>query len=208
MNINKETGEVWSREDEILRVARDQYGGSYAEVDRAASMAKAIVRLEKYHDITREIGIDAGHRIPNHASKCKSFHGHRYTIQATVRGPLVDEGSSEGMTLDFGFLKEIMMREIDGPCDHGMILWDKDPKLDIFLSTPSFLLTPDQVYEALGPMGKLYVVPFVPTAENLSRHWFHRMSPHVLQATQERARLINVRVYETPNCWSDYPGRE
>ena len=153
--------------------------------------------------ITREIGIDAGHRVPDHASKCRSLHGHRYTIQATCRGPLIEAGEQRGMVLDFGFLKEEMMQEIDAPCDHGMILWEDDPWVQVlrpaaqgFASAPSL----KQGAQAL----KLYVVDFTPTAENLARHWFQRLAPRVQIRSEGVARLQRVRVWETPNCYADF----
>ena len=32
--------------------------------------------------VRRQIGIDAGHRVMTHGSKCRNMHGHRYTIEA------------------------------------------------------------------------------------------------------------------------------
>lgn len=164
--------------------------------------------MEKFR-ITREIAIDAGHRIPDHKSKCCNLHGHRYVIQATCEGELVEEGEQKGMVLDFAFLKEEMMTEIDTPCDHGLMLsWD-DPLIAV--------LVPD-IHRTLGcndkkrvwsghrpPAGKLYLVPFTPTAENLAQHWFSRLSKKVLIRSMERAILTVVRVLETPNCWAEYP---
>ncbi len=142
--------------------------------------------------ITREIGIDAGHRVPQHGSKCRSLHGHRYTVQATCRGPLITGGEQDGMVLDFGFLKEEMMAEIDGPCDHALILWHQDTLVDALLGQEGCT--------------KLYLVPFSPTAENLAKHWFGRLAPRVSARSQGAAALVNLRVLETPNCWADYPG--
>ena len=56
------------------------------------------------HLISREISIDAGHRVTEHTSKCRNLHGHRYTIQAWCSGPLFSEGEQGGMVLDFGFI--------------------------------------------------------------------------------------------------------
>ena len=73
--------------------------------------------------ITRRIGIDAGHRIATHGSKCRHLHGHRYTIEATCRATVLrSAGEQTDMVLDFGFLKDEMLRHIDVPCDHGLIL--------------------------------------------------------------------------------------
>jgi len=154
-------------------------------------------------EITREIGIDAAHRVTYHHSKCRSLHGHRYTIQATCTGELETTGSSEGMVLDFGFLKEAMLDEIDKPCDHGTILWFDDPLVTHF-SPYSATRIMNGATEASCPFGKIYLVTFVPTAENLAKHWFKRLAPIVLQRSKDRATLKRLRVYETPNCWADY----
>jgi 6-pyruvoyltetrahydropterin/6-carboxytetrahydropterin synthase len=179
--------------------------------------------MTERHLITREIGIDAGHRVTYHGSKCRNLHGHRYTIQATCEGPLYAAGEQQGMVLDFGFLKEEMMTHIDEPCDHGMILWQEDPLLRNFAGIehhggPEDYVT-EWVQRALdwnathtsafldktGAMGKIYVVPFVPTAENLAKHWYDRLAPAVEKRTDGQATLHNIKVWETPNCSAQYP---
>jgi 6-pyruvoyltetrahydropterin/6-carboxytetrahydropterin synthase len=161
------------------------------------------------HLISREIGIDAAHRVTFHGSKCRNIHGHRYTVQAWCSGPLAAEGEQAGMVLDFGFLKDVMMREIDEPCDHGLILWVGDPFTPEF--RPSVLTGVSELHCAdagfwagQGNFGKLYLVSFVPTAENLARHWFGRMARPVRDRSGDRAELVGVKVWETPNCWAAY----
>ena len=44
-------------------------------------------------EITTRMEFDAGHRIPNHKSVCKNLHGHRYAIEVTVKGEIVEETS-------------------------------------------------------------------------------------------------------------------
>jgi len=162
--------------------------------------------MQNEHLITREIGIDAGHRVTYHGSKCRNVHGHRYTIQATCAGPLATEGEEEGMVLDFGFLKEEMMNVIDGACDHGFIMWNKDPLLDSFVGIKNTCLShKKEAHQMLGAFGKLYVVPFVPTAENLARHWFSLLLTRVNERTNGRARMYQITVWETPNCSAQYP---
>ena len=161
--------------------------------------------------ITREIGIDAGHRVTYHGSKCRNPHGHRYTIHATCEGELAIAGEEMGMVMDFGFLKEEMMNEIDAPCDHGFICWNQDFQvLEMFGASKAALSGEDvlkqQGYLSLRPNDmKLYVVPFVPTAENLAKHWFERLAPRVDARTEGRASLLKVLVWETPNCSAEYP---
>ena len=40
--------------------------------------------------ITRRLEFDAGHRIPHHANQCRHLHGHRYALEITVVGALVE----------------------------------------------------------------------------------------------------------------------
>ncbi|MES1939034.1 6-pyruvoyl-tetrahydropterin synthase [Salinisphaera sp. T5B8] len=169
--------------------------------------------------IRRQIGIDAGHRIRLHGSKCRHLHGHRYTIEAVCEAEqLAATGEQAGMVLDFAFLKDEMMREIDSPCDHGFIAELADVEL-LALFTP-----PDQdragftqalkesvvsngfastTQTALG--SKLYVIDVPPTAENLARHWFERLAPRVAARSEGRARLTRMVVWETPNCAAEWP---
>ena len=171
--------------------------------------------MSKKHLITREIGIDMGHRVTYHGSKCKNLHGHRYTIQATCSGPLYEEGEQQGMVLDFGFLKTEMMDIIDKYCDHGMVLWVEDPivqkialdnefiehliQTDIDSQGWSFIVDEHEIF------GKLYVVNFVPTAENLAKHWYDRLKPRVAEITGGQATLEQIKAWETPNCSAQYP---
>lgn len=158
--------------------------------------------------ITRELGIDMAHRVPNHGSKCRNLHGHRYTVHATLEGGLVSAGEQEGMVMDFGFLKELMMEHIDAPCDHGTCLWVGDPLLRKALG-PMWHTANEFVAHKPGHLmewdwGKLYVVRFIPTAENLARHWFHLLWNPVMERSGGGAQVHSVKVWETPNCSAEY----
>jgi 6-pyruvoyltetrahydropterin/6-carboxytetrahydropterin synthase len=155
---------------------------------------------------TREIGIDMGHRVTNHGSKCRSVHGHRYKIAAEVAGELEIVGSSEGMVIDFGFLKEEMMDAIDAPCDHALCLWSRDPLLTDWAVSSTDTALAEHYGGAASQWigGKLYILATVPTAENLAKHWFEVLEPRVTGRTQGRARLERIIVWETPNCLAEY----
>lgn len=170
--------------------------------------------------ITRKIEIDAGHRIASHGSKCRHLHGHRYGIEArckTVSGQLIGEGEQAGMILDFGFLKEEMVRIIDAPCDHGLIVAISDDEL-VTMFAPAGMDPQAWKADLAGDIArqgfaertrarmqqKLYVVPFPPTAECLAKHWFERLSPAVAQRSNGLAQLVGLTVWETPNCRADY----
>ena len=170
---------------------------------------------------TREIAIDAGHRIMTHGSKCRHLHGHRYQIEATAEArALRDQGEQTGMVIDFSFLKEEMLAEIDGPCDHGFIASADDTELlrlfapegvdgDIWLTA----LRHQARAEGFAIPGRcrldarLYVIPGQPTAETLAKHWFDRLAPRVAARSDGLATLTAVTVRETPNCRAEYRPR-
>ncbi|RLK48612.1 6-pyruvoyltetrahydropterin/6-carboxytetrahydropterin synthase [Alkalispirillum mobile] len=168
--------------------------------------------------VTRRLEIDAAHRIPDHGSRCRHLHGHRYVVEAACGNPdLHESGEERGMVLDFGFLKEEMLAVIDGPCDHGLLLSVDDQTLLEMLAGGSEqpaewlaglrqAVAANGFAEACDPSlgGKLYLLPGPPTAEVLARHWFQRLAPRVQQRSQGHADLLEVTVWETPNCWARY----
>lgn len=165
-------------------------------------------RLRRFQ-ITREIGIDAGHRVPDHGSKCRNQHGHRYTIHATCTGELALSGEEAGMVMDFGFLKDLMIEVIDKNCDHANILYIHDPLAarlyDGYCVDTQVAVRNHGYARVQGHGGWLYLVPFSPTAENLAAHWYGRLAPLVTQRSQQRAALTKITVWETPNCFASYP---
>lgn len=141
--------------------------------------------------ITKEIEIDMAHRVPNHKSKCKNLHGHRYKIEVGVDDKvIVESGSSEGMVIDFGDLKETMIRVLDKEFDHNSIFYIDDP----IVPGIGELLIPNQ--------DKIpYFVKFIPTAENLAEYWFDLMK----QALQQvNIKIKHVKVWETPTSTAIY----
>jgi 6-pyruvoyltetrahydropterin/6-carboxytetrahydropterin synthase len=149
--------------------------------------------------ITRKVEFDAGHRIPDHASKCRNIHGHRYVLEATLTGNVIKEPgrADTGMVVDFGFLKEVMVSTICEPWDHAFLVYKHD----------------DQMLEALKllpPDHKTVILPFVPTVENLARVAFTALDMRLrggwgnLPGPKADMMLSHVRLYETPNCWADY----
>ncbi len=165
---------------------------------------------------TRRIEIDSAHRVTYHGSKCKNMHGHRYVIEATLRADqLPDAGEQRGMVLDFGFLKEIMVEQIDKPCDHGMIMWVDDPWLSYFVPDINVENIKDLVRNSASncyeiprsKFGKLYLMSTVPTAENLAEHWFNRLIQPCIDRSNGLGELAKVVVHETPNCKAEYHGR-
>lgn len=141
--------------------------------------------------ITKFIEIDMGHRVPNHKSKCRNLHGHRYKIEVGVDDKVISTpgSSDEGMVIDFSDLKQIMMEEIDAKFDHSFTMYDEDEFVIGFI--------------ALEEQGqKINFVPFVPTAENLAKHWYEIIKPKL---EERKIKIKHVRVWETPSSTATYP---
>ena len=157
--------------------------------------------------VTRQIGIDAGHRVHTHGSKCKGLHGHRYLVEATCAADeLVTDGVQSGMVTDFGFLKEVMVKHIHDTCDHALILARSDPLVEKLLGVVPDKLLVRIVDEEARAFGVIYLLEDPPTAEILARHWFMCMVPDIHLISRGHARLVRVKVWETPNCFAEFTG--
>ena len=141
--------------------------------------------------ITTRMEFDAGHRIPNHKSSCKNLHGHRYAIEVTISGVIVEQKneSNFGMVMDFKDAKEVIKKLIVEPWDHAFIVFEKDFEVLDFLNSMQ-----DH---------KTVVLPKVPTAENMALIAFELLSEAFLKEFKGLIKPINVRLFETPNNWAD-----
>ncbi|GAB2906681.1 6-carboxytetrahydropterin synthase QueD [Paraburkholderia jirisanensis] len=141
--------------------------------------------------ITRKLEFDAGHRIPDHRSQCRNLHGHRYVLEITLQGDVVEtEGASDrGMVMDFADVKLLAMEHLVNLWDHAFIVYSGDTQVRGFLESM--------------PGHKTVVLDRVPTVENLARAAFEILSNVYDAHYGVNLRLQRVRLYETPNCWAD-----
>lgn len=143
--------------------------------------------------IRRFVETDTGHRVPNHKSKCRHFHGHRYRFEAEIEGDVVtDRGvSDEGMLIDFSDVSYILTKYVHDVIDHAFVVYDGDEEGRAALS----LLKDDH---------RTYVVPFIPTAENLAKWAFEQVRPHIKSSYGNKLRLVAMHVRETPKSWASW----
>lgn len=141
--------------------------------------------------ITRRLEFDAGHRIPDHRSQCRHLHGHRYVLEITLAGEVIDrDGLPEnGMVMDFSEVKALAKTHVVDVWDHAFLAWRKDETVVQFLSSL--------------PGHKTVLLDVVPTAENLALAAFRILDQVYLDSFGNHLRLERVRLYETPNCWAD-----
>jgi len=143
--------------------------------------------------IKRWIETDTGHRVPNHKSKCKHMHGHRYRWQAEIEGDVVTESgvSEEGMLIDFSDISQILTKHIHDVVDHAFVVYQGDEEAITALA-------------ALGSEHRTVVVSFIPTAENLAKWAFEQIEDKITSSYGNRLRLVAMHVRETPKSWATW----
>ena len=141
--------------------------------------------------ITRRLEFDAGHRIPDHKSQCRHLHGHRYAIEITLAGDIINKAgdAANGMVMDFSQVKELANLHLISAWDHAFLAYKGDQAIVDFLASL--------------PGHKTVLLDCIPTAENLARTAFRILDAVYRDTYGNHLRLHQVRLYETPNCWAD-----
>ena len=141
--------------------------------------------------ITRKLEFDAGHRIPDHNSQCRNLHGHRYTLEITLTGQVVEHDgyADNGMIMDFSDVKALARENLVDLWDHAFLVYEKDVKVKEFL-------------ESL-PNHKTVVLNRVPTVENLAKIAFDILKTVYQDRYSTGLSLSKIKLFETPNCWAE-----
>lgn len=141
---------------------------------------------------TKQFTFDCAHLLSGHEGACKNLHGHTYQLfveVARTEYPLITEGPSDGMIVDFKELKGIVNELIVDKFDHAFICWSggQDPELAI-----TCLVKHHQL--------KYVELPFRPTAENMAIYFGSLLDEHLPKGI----KLVRIRLYETPTSFADY----
>jgi 6-pyruvoyltetrahydropterin/6-carboxytetrahydropterin synthase len=165
----------------------------------------------KQFTVTKSVEFDYGHRIPNHASKCHNWHGHRAKVEVTVRGPLVDSAgtSDEGMVVDFSAIKLAMVEEIVEPFDHAFLLLRTDPIVEAMTCSVvgRTVASKLSLYDRVDwyPFGITIFLRCIPTAENLAHMCYQLVAPKIDKGDAvSGVRVVSVRFWETPTSVAEY----
>lgn len=145
-------------------------------------------------DISKTIEWDSGHRVPNHQTKCRHPHGHRYKLQATCTGKIVNDPTApdDGMLVDFSDLKTLLTTLIHDPLDHAFIYQHNDP------------IGPH--LQQLDPTWHLVSFPYPPTAENIARWAWEQLYQPITTRFRDGLTLKQITVWETPTSVAYYTG--
>lgn len=145
------------------------------------------------HRAVRDIEFNAGHRVPGHKGKCRSPHGHQYKVVLVISGELQDEGSSEGMVVDFSDIKKVL-QEIHDHFDHGFMYYRGDELMR------HLALTSEDFEEGL----KWVEIDFIPTAENIAK-WCYDYASQRWAELEFGGEVAVVEVYESSTTSVLYP---
>lgn len=132
----------------------------------------------------RKCKFDAGHRVVNHESKCRTLHGHEYWAHIYAEA---DNGELDalGRVIDFTDIKVKVGGWLDLNWDHNMIIWKEDPNLPL-------------IKQCEG-LKEPFVSEWNPTAENMAEYMLKTVCPLVLLDTG--IKVTKIRLYETSNCY-------
>ena len=95
------------------------------------------------------------------------------------------------MLIDFSDVSYILTKYVHDVIDHAFVVYDGDEEGRAALS----LLKDDH---------RTYVVPFIPTAENLAKWAFEQVKPHIKSSYGNKLRLVAMHVRETPKSWASW----
>ena len=129
--------------------------------------------------VTKEYEAEIAHRLHEHKGVCQFIHGHSYKFFITAAA---DELQG-GMIIDFKHLKKAI-DDVVGIWDHSLLLYEKDPLIPCLYGMHGI---------------KLYVLPFIPTAENMGEY-----VGKVMNRAARGYRVVAVKIYETSTSYAEW----
>lgn len=139
--------------------------------------------------ITKHFDFESAHALYGYDGKCKNIHGHSYHLHVTVIGEPIedDKNPKNGMVMDFGDLKVIVLNEIVTKFDHAVVLNNNSPHRELAKTIN------DHAH-------KVVLVPYQPTSENMLIDFAERIQKHLPQ----NVLLHSLKLYETANSYAEW----
>lgn len=128
--------------------------------------------------ITKEVYFCYGHRLMNHAGKCRHLHGHSVKAAISVTQTALNEN---GMVCDFADIKACVEQYIDQYLDHNFLLHKDDPLVPVLTANNE----------------RFWALDEHPTAEVLSKMIFKHLKTAGFNVTQ-------VELWETASAYASY----
>jgi len=138
--------------------------------------------------VTREFSFEMAHVLKNYDGPCRNVHGHSYRLFVTVSGiPFNDpDNPKNGMVIDFGDLKNIVLDKIVNVFDHSVVVSRDFDEQKMKMMTKTF--------------GNTVIVDYQPTCENLVADFAVRLN----EAISGKVKLHSLRLYETARSYAEW----
>jgi len=133
--------------------------------------------------IAKEFRWEMGHRLPYHNGLCKNVHGHSYQMVIELEGDV----NTKGMIIDFYDLGEIIDPIIE-KYDHAFLCWEKDKIVKDFLIKHKM---------------KRVFVDYHSTVENICEDFTNIISTKLKKLQFKNIETLTVKIFETPNSYSE-----
>jgi 6-pyruvoyltetrahydropterin/6-carboxytetrahydropterin synthase len=130
------------------------------------------------YSVTKEVHFCYGHRLLNHAGKCRHLHGHSARAVIRLERETLDP---LGMVVDFSDIGDYVKAWLNAEIDHNMLLCREDPVLPLL--------------KAAGE--RVHETDENPTAEHIARLIFE----HVREGGYP---VVEVAIYETDSAFASY----
>lgn len=148
----------------------------------------------KEYSIVAEQKLCMAHRLMGHPGKCNNLHGHNYRVRIRICRSL-DCMGKDGMVMDFGEVKEKVLKFLDDTFDHTTVLEQGDPLIHAILES--------RIHCQLERTSVIPVL-FRPTAENLAKCFYDLIKKQLPPYETTGIRLDSVSIEETPGNWACY----
>lgn len=138
--------------------------------------------------VTKRFHFEMAHTLFEYDGLCRNIHGHSYNLEVTLIGePRNKPGHpKDGMVLDFGDLKRLVITEIVNRFDHALMVNKLVPQKQIELLKK----TTDRVI----------IVGFQPTSENIAAYIAEILQQHLPSGVS----LFSIRLYETVTAFAEW----
>ena len=106
--------------------------------------------------ITKEVYFCYGHRLMNHAGKCRNLHGHSVKVSISIQQK---ELNNQDMVCDFSDVRDCVETYINDCLDHNFLLHKDDPIILMLIANNERFLALDEhpTAEVLSKMIYQYV---------------------------------------------------
>ena len=138
--------------------------------------------------VTKIFPFEMAHALWNYDGECRNIHGHSYKLFVTLTGSPLHENNhpKNGMVVDFMDIKKIVKKIITEEFDHALVI-----------SKEAVNHNPELINQMFG---KLKVVEFQPTVENLLFYFAGLIKTKI----PENIELHSIKLQETETAYAEW----